>query len=236
MADNIVLKTILQSEALQKYILDTSAYPREHEQLKWLRDATFKKYGNRAELSVPPDEGLFLSMLLKLMNAKKTLEIGVFTGYSLLTTALALPHDGQIVAIDPNREAFEVGLPFIQKAGVEHKINFIESDAISVLNEMLSDEGKLKMEFDFVFVDADKPNNINYHEQAIKLVKVGGVIAYDNTLYRGSVVNNEEEVPERFRANQKPIIELNKHLASDPRIEIAQISIGDGVTLCRRIL
>ncbi|CAL5400068.1 unnamed protein product [Camellia sinensis] len=235
MADNIVLKTILKSEALQKYILDTSSYPREHEQLKRLRDATFRKYGNRAELSVPPDEGLFLSMLLKLMNAKKTLEIGVFTGYSLLTTALALPHDGQIVAIDPNREAFEVGLPFIQKAGVEHKINFIESDAISVLNKMLSDEGKLKMEFDFVFVDADKPNNINYHEQAIKLVKVGGVIAYDNTLYRGSVVNNEEEVPERFRANQKPIIELNKHLASDPRIEIAQISIGDGVTLCRHL-
>ncbi|XP_028104902.1 putative caffeoyl-CoA O-methyltransferase At1g67980 isoform X1 [Camellia sinensis] len=95
MADNIVLKTILKSEALQKYILDTSAYPREHEQLKRLRDATFKKYGDRAELSVPPDEGLFLSMLLKLMNAKKTLEIGVFTGYSLLTTALALPHDGQ---------------------------------------------------------------------------------------------------------------------------------------------
>ncbi|CAL5396807.1 unnamed protein product [Camellia sinensis] len=188
MADNIVLKTILKSEALQKYILDTNAYPREHEQLKRLRDATFKKYGDR------------------------------------------------IVAIDPNREAFKVGLPFIQKAGVEHKINFIKSDAISVLNEMLSDEGKLKMEFDFVFVDADKPNFINYHEQAIKLVKVGGVIAYDNTLWRGSVVSKEEEVPERFRANQKPIIELNKHLASDPRIEIAQISIGDGVTLCRRVL
>ncbi|XP_028106492.1 putative caffeoyl-CoA O-methyltransferase At1g67980 isoform X3 [Camellia sinensis] len=131
-------------------------------------------------------------MLLKLMNAKKTLEIGVFTGYSLLTTALALPHDGQ--------------------------------------------EGKLKMEFDFVFVDADKPNYINYHEQAIKLVKVGGVIAYDNTLWYGSVVSNEEEVPERLRASQKPIIELNKYLASDPRIEIAQISIGDGVTLCRRVL
>ncbi|KAI8021327.1 Flavonoid 3',5'-methyltransferase [Camellia lanceoleosa] len=236
MADNIVLKTILKSETLQKYILDTSAYPREHEQLKRIRDATFKKYGDRAELSVPPDEGLFLSMLLKLMNAKKTLEIGVFTGYSFLTTALALPHDGQIVAIDPNREAFEVGLPFIQKAGVEHKINFIESDAISVLNEMLSNQGKLKMEFDFVFVDADKTNYINYHKQAIKLVKVGGVIAYDNTLYRGSVVSKEEEVPECFRANQKPIIELNKHLASDPRIEVTHISIGDGVTLCKCIL
>ncbi|THG12914.1 hypothetical protein TEA_021392 [Camellia sinensis var. sinensis] len=189
------------------------------------KNGKYPSLNSRAELSVPPDEGLFLSMLLKLMNAKKTLEIGVFTGYSLLTTALALPHDGQIVAIDPNREAFEVGLPFIHKAGVEHKINFIESDAISVLNEMLSDEGKLKMEFDFVFVDADKPNYINYHEQAIKLVKVGGVIAYDNTLWYGSVVSNEEEVPERLRASQKPIIELNKYLASDPRIEIAQISI-----------
>ncbi|GMP59402.1 hypothetical protein CsSME_00022689 [Camellia sinensis var. sinensis] len=103
-------------------------------------------------------------------------------------------------------------------------------------SEALQKEGKLKMEFDFVFVDADKPNSINYHEQAIKLVKVGGVIAYDNTLWRGSVVSKEEEVPERFRANQKPIIELNKRLASDPRVEIAQISIGDGVTLCRRIL
>ncbi|KAI8023856.1 hypothetical protein LOK49_LG03G01047 [Camellia lanceoleosa] len=202
MADNIVLK----SEVIQEFIFDTNAYPREHEQLKRIRDATFKKYGDRAEQSVPP------------------------------TTALALPHDGQIVAIDPNREAFEIGLPFIQKASVEHKINFIESDAISVLNEMLSDEGKLKMEFDFVFVDADKPNYINYHKQAIKLVKVGGVIAYDNTLWYDSVVSNEEEVPERLRTGQKPIIELNKYLASDPRIEIVQISIGDGVTLCKRIL
>ncbi|CAL5400076.1 unnamed protein product [Camellia sinensis] len=149
-----------------------------------------------------------------------------FTGYSLLTTALALPHDGQIVAIDPNREAFDVGLPFIQKVGVEHKINFIDSDAISVLNEMLTN-GTLKMEFDFVFVDADKPNYINYHEQAIKLVKVRGVIAYDNILWYGSVVSNEEEVPEFLCIGRKPIIELNKYLASNPRIEIAQISIAD---------
>ncbi|GMP59395.1 hypothetical protein CsSME_00022684 [Camellia sinensis var. sinensis] len=92
------------------------------------------------------------------------------------------------------------------------------------------------MEFDFVFVDVDKPNYINYHEQAIKLVKVGGVIAYDSTMWYGLVVRNEEEVPEFLRIGRKPIIELNKYLASDPRIEIAQISIGDGVTLCKRIL
>ncbi|XP_052204822.1 putative caffeoyl-CoA O-methyltransferase At1g67980 isoform X7 [Diospyros lotus] len=234
MAD-AVFKTILKSQALQQYILNTSAYPREHEQLKGIRDATFKKYGPLMEMMVPPDEGLLLSMLLKLMNAKRTLEIGVFTGYSLLTTALALPDDGQIVAIDPDREAYEVGLPFIQKAGVEHKINFIQSDALSVLDEMLRND-KNKMAFDFVFVDADKDNYINYHEKAIQMVKIGGVIAYDNTLWFSTVASEEEDVPEFFRPYRKAIIDLNKRLASDHRVEIVQISIGDGVTLCRRII
>ncbi|CAK9177077.1 unnamed protein product [Ilex paraguariensis] len=94
--EDTIVKTVLKSEVLQKYILDTTAYPREHEQLKELREASFNKYGPRARLNVPPDEGLLLSLLLKIMNAKKTLEIGVFTGYSLLTTALALPDDGQV--------------------------------------------------------------------------------------------------------------------------------------------
>uniref|UniRef100_A0A5B7BP68 Uncharacterized protein n=1 Tax=Davidia involucrata TaxID=16924 RepID=A0A5B7BP68_DAVIN len=228
-------KIILKSEALQKYILDTTAYPREHEQLKEIREATVKKYGYRVGISVPADQGLFMSMLLKIMNAKRTLEIGVFTGYSLLTTALALPNDGQVVAIDPNREAYETGLPFIQKAGVAHKINFIQSDAYSILNEMLS-HGKNEMTFDFVFVDADKPNYINYHEKVMKLVKIGGVIAYDNTLWYGSVAEKENEVPQRLHVNRKALIDLNHRLVSDSRLEISQIPIGDGVTLCRRIV
>ncbi|XP_059659161.1 caffeoyl-CoA O-methyltransferase-like [Cornus florida] len=233
MADNVI-HTILKDEALQKYILDTSTYPREHEQLKKIREVTFNKYGSKAIMGVPADEGLFLSMLLKIMNAKRTLEIGVFTGYSLLTTALALPHDGQIIAIDPDREAYEIGLPFIKKAGVEHKINFIESDATSVLNEMLSNN---EMMFDFVFVDADKPNYIRYHEQVMKLVKIGGVIAYDNTLWYSTVACHENEVTDqRIRDNRKAIIHLNNFLVSDARIEISQVSIGDGVTLCRRIV
>ncbi|KAL3510409.1 hypothetical protein ACH5RR_029810 [Cinchona calisaya] len=237
-----MMKTILKSEALQKYILNTSTYPREHEQLKELREETSRKYGARAFMGVPPDEGLFLSMLLKIMNAKKTLEIGVFTGYSLLTTALALPDDAsnivvdmkQIVAIDPDQGAFEVGLEFIKKAGVENKINFIKSDAVSVLNEMLNNEGS-EATFDFAFVDADKPSYIGYHEQVIKLVKIGGVIAYDNTLYGGYVVSEETEMHERSVVNRKAIIQFNNHIASDSRVEISQIPIGDGVTLCRRI-
>lgn len=185
-------------------------------------------------MGVPPDEGLFLSMLLKIMNAKKTLEIGVFTGYSLLTTALALPDDGQVTAIDPDQEAFEIGFPAMKKAGVDHKINFINLDASSALNEMLNNENS-KPVFDFAFVDADKVNYINYHEQVMKLVKIGGVLAYDNTLYGGYVVSEEIEMHGRSSVNRKAIIQFNNHIASDPRVEISQIPIGDGVTLCRRI-
>ncbi|XP_043715798.1 putative caffeoyl-CoA O-methyltransferase At1g67980 isoform X3 [Telopea speciosissima] len=222
-------KGILQSEALHQYVLETSAYPREHELLKEIREVTIKK----SDMLVPADEGQFLSMLLKIINAKNTLELGVFTGYSLLTTALALPNDAKITAIDKNREAYETGLPFIQKAGVEHKINFINSNALTVLDEMLTNN---EMElFDFAFVDADKPNYIHYHERLMKLVKIGGVIAYDNTLWYGSVALDEEKTHEKYKNNRKAIMDLNTYLASDPNIELSQISIGDGVTLCRRL-
>lgn len=227
-------KGILQSEALRQYVYETSAYPREDEQLKGIREATVKNFGERSVMNVPVDEGQFLAMMIKMMNAKKTLEVGVFTGYSLLATAIALPEDGKVTAIDTNLEAYELGLPFIQKAGVENKINFIHSDAESFLIDMLSmDEPP---EFDFAFVDANKTAYKVYHELLLKLVRVGGVIAYDNTLWFGWVAAKEQdEVPEHARNNTKAILEFNKLLASDARVEIAQVSIGDGVTLCRRI-
>ncbi|XP_038989762.1 norbelladine 4'-O-methyltransferase 2-like isoform X2 [Phoenix dactylifera] len=128
---------LLQNDALYKYILETSVYPREHEQLKALREVTKKQEWHF--WMVPPEECQHLSVLLKLMNAKKTLELGVFTGYSLLATALALPTEGKVTAIDINRSYFEIGLPFIQKAGVEDKINFIESEALPALDKMLQE-------------------------------------------------------------------------------------------------
>ncbi|XP_041012712.1 flavonoid 3',5'-methyltransferase-like [Juglans microcarpa x Juglans regia] len=228
-------KTVLKSQALQKYIFETSAYPRESEHLKELREATVKKYQARSVMNVPVDEGLFLSMLLKIMNAKKTIEVGVFTGYSLLSTALALPADGKILAVDVSREAYEVGLPFIRKAGVEQKINFIESNASSLLNDLIAN-GKEEGTFDFAFVDADKEGYIKYHELLLKLVKIGGIIAYDNTLWFGSVVLSEDdEMEESFRKERKYIMELNNFLATDSRIESSLVSIGDGLTLCRRL-
>ncbi|KAG2318830.1 hypothetical protein Bca4012_054966 [Brassica carinata] len=227
-------KGILKNEELKKYIFETTAYPREHKELKKLREATVQKYGNLSEMEVPVDEGHFLSMLLKLMNAKNTLELGVFTGYSLLTTALALPEDGHITAIDIDKEAYEMGLEFIKNAGVDHKINFIQSDGLQALDKLLNENPK--PEFDFAFVDADKPNYAKAHERLIKLVKVGGIIAFDNTLWFGFVAEEEETVPVHMRVNRKALMELNKQLASDPRIEVSQVSIGDGVTLCRRLV
>ncbi|CAN7132057.1 unnamed protein product [Brassica rapa subsp. narinosa] len=234
MENLIPTKGILKSEALQKYIFETTAYPREHEELKKLREATVHKYGNLSEMKVPVDEGHFLSMLIKMMNAKDTLELGVFTGYSLLTTALALPEDGRITAIDIDKEAYELGLEFIKNAGVDHKINFIQSDGLQALDKMLNKNPR--PEFDFAFVDANKTNYANAYERLMKLVKIGGIIAFDNTLWFGYVAEEEEDVPEHLRVCRKALMELNKQLASDPHIEISQVSIGDGVTLCRRLI
>ncbi|KAM1859725.1 hypothetical protein ACFX13_011992 [Malus domestica] len=227
-------RRILKNPALLKYIFETSCFPREHEQLKQLREATVEKYPFWSLMNVPVDESLLLSMLLKVMNAKKTLELGVFTGYSLLTTALALPADGKITAIDVDKEAYEVGLPFIQKAGVENKINFCQSNAFTVLNDLIT-KGKEEGSFDFAFVDADKDSYMEYHKLLMKLVKVGGIIAYDNTLWFGTVAEPEENVENFAKQSRKHLLELNSFLAADDRVELAVVSIGDGLTLCRRL-
>ncbi|KAK0571196.1 hypothetical protein LWI29_012316 [Acer saccharum] len=224
---------LLQSDALYNYILETSVYPRELEPLKELRDIT--AHHSEAYLGTAPDAGQFITMMLKLLNAKNTIEVGVYTGYSLLLTALTIPEDGKITAIDLNREYYDIGLPIIKKSGVEHKIDFIESKALSALDHLLKDKEK-EGSFDYAFVDADKENYWNYHERLMKLLKVGGVVIYDNTLWGGTVAMScEEEVPEIYKSTWKPILELNKLLAEDPRVQLSHIPLGDGITICRRI-
>ncbi|CAL9097980.1 unnamed protein product [Musa textilis] len=229
---------------------------------------------SRNAMATGPDEMQFLSMLLKLMNAKKTLEIGVFTGYSLLATALSLPHDGEIIAIDTNRKNFELGLPFFEKAGVAHKVDFRQGLALPILDELMKEvrerkhskltsgfsnsisttcrthimmftvgcvfyfQEKYKGWFDFVFVDADKSNYMNYHARVVEMVRVGGVIGYDNTLWNGSVVAEamaERPFPWYIMDSRDAILEFNAYLAADPRVEICHLSISDGLTLCRRL-
>ncbi|MCO5559942.1 hypothetical protein L7F22_013546 [Adiantum nelumboides] len=226
-------KSLLQSDALFQYILETSVYPREPAPLRELREMTANHPWNL--MTTTADEGQFLMLLLKLINAKKTLELGVYTGYSLLSAALALPEDGKIIAMDIHRKNYELGVPFMKKAGVHHKVDFREGQGLILLEELMQDENNLGF-FDFAFVDADKDNYLNYHERIIKLVKVGGLIGYDNTLWNGSVAAPDDTPYPKYVKYYKPfLIELNKALAADPRIEISMVPVGDGITLCRRI-
>ncbi|KAK1354852.1 putative caffeoyl-CoA O-methyltransferase [Heracleum sosnowskyi] len=227
-------KGLLQSPELYQYILESSVYPNEPEPLKELRAVTASH--PRASMGTAPDAGQMMSMLLQMVDAKRTIEIGVFTGYSLLRTALTIPYDGKIIAVDMNLDTYEIGLPIIRKAGVEHKINFIQSEALSVLDKLLEtsdNEGS----FDFAYVDSDKINYLNYHERLLKLLKVGGVVVYDNTLWGGTVAMPEEHVAEEWKKPGRHFtLQLNKFLASDSRIQICLAPFGDGMTICKRLI
>ncbi|PHT83071.1 Caffeoyl-CoA O-methyltransferase [Capsicum annuum] len=175
-------------------------------------------------MASPPDSGQLIALLLKLINPKKTIEIGVFTEYSLLLTALAIPQDGK-ATIDMDRDTYEMGLPVIKKAGVEHKINFIQSPALSVLDELLEDHEN-RRSFDFAFVDADKDNYQKYHERLWQLLKVGGIVVYDNTLWNGTVAMPEGSTKEELKPNRLHIVEFNKFLAVDYHFQISQVRLA----------
>ncbi|KAI4375169.1 hypothetical protein MLD38_013073 [Melastoma candidum] len=175
-------------------------------------------------------------MVLKMLNAKKTIELGVYTGYSLLLTAMTIPDDGKVIAIDVTKKDYdEVGRQFAKKAGVEHKIDFIESQALPVLDDLLSKPENWGA-FDFAYVDADRNNALNYHERLVRLVRVGGVIIHDNTLWGGTVAVKDRSMIENSRLFAwKDTLRLNTALAADPLVEICQITLGDGLTICRRV-
>ncbi|XP_075517602.1 cation-dependent phenylpropanoid and flavonoid 8-O-methyltransferase 1-like [Primulina tabacum] len=231
-ADILMDVGLLRNHDLYQYLLETSVYPREADYLKEIRALTSTH--PMAVMGTNPDSGQLIALLLKLINAKRTIEIGVFTGYSLLLTALTIPEDGKITAIDLDRSSYEIGLPIIKKAGVGHKIDFIESPALPVLEKLLQDDDNHGT-FDFAFVDADKHNYVEYHEKLLGLLKPGGIVIYDNTLWAGTVTMPEDSVPPFLLQFRKPVMELNKYLAADTRIQICQVPVGDGMTICRRL-
>lgn len=177
-------------------------------------------------MQIGADQGQFMSLLVKLMDAKRCLEIGTYTGYSALAVALALPKDGSIVCCDVSEEWTAVGKPFWKKAGVDKKIDLRIGPALRTLDELLKKE---KARFDFVFIDADKGNYLNYYERCLKLVRRGGLIAVDNVLWSGEVAN-EEAKDDLTVALRK----FNDTVHKDKRVELAMLSIGDGVTLALR--
>ena len=202
-------------EKIARYI--TQHAVREPEILKQLRAATTSL--PNAGMQIGADQGQFMALLVQATGAKRCLEIGTYTGYSALAVALALPKDGSIVCCDVSEEWTAVGKPFWKKARGEKKIERRIGPALETLK-------KLKGPFDFVFIDADKENYLNYYERCLELVRRGGLIVVDNVLWSGEVAN-ENSRDELTVALRK----FNDHAHKDKRVDLSMLSIGDGVTL-----
>ncbi|MGF1588175.1 MAG: class I SAM-dependent methyltransferase [Pleurocapsa sp.] len=211
-------------DRLYEYLLSVSL--REPEVLSKLRQETNQHPASIMQIS--PDQGQFMALLIKLLGAKKTLDIGVFTGYSSLAVALALPEDGKVVACDRDPEATKIARRYWQLAGVESKIDFRLAPALETLDQLIAagESGS----FDFAFIDADKRNYANYYEQALTLLRPGGIIAIDNVLWFGSVAD-----PEDTDTRTVAIREFNQKLHQDTRVEISLLAIADGLTLAFKL-
>ena len=215
-------RTIDLDDTLYQYLLDHSL--REHPEQAVLREATRRH--PRGGMQISPEQGQFMTLLVKLIGARRTIEIGTFTGYSALTVALALPADGKILACDISDEYTSVGKPYWQRAGVMEKIEMVIAPAVKTLDARLAagEAGR----YDFAFIDADKEGYNGYYERCLQLVRQGGLIAFDNTLWSGDVARPAED--DDTRALQA----LNDKLHRDERIDMAMLPIGDGLTLARK--
>jgi predicted O-methyltransferase YrrM len=218
----MALRTLPIDERLMQYVLDHGA--REHPAQAALREAT--RQHPHAGMQIGADQGQLMAMLVKLLGAKRTIEIGVFTGYSALTVALALPADGRVLACDVSDEYTRIGKPFWNQAGVAHKIDLVLGPALATLDARLA-RGEASS-YDFSFVDADKSNYDGYYERCLQLVRTGGLIAFDNTLWSGAVARPAGD------ADTRALQALNDKLHADERIDCALLTVGDGLTLARK--
>jgi len=176
-----------------------------------------------AMMQIGADQGAFMGLLAKLVGAKRCLEIGVFTGYSALSVALALPADGKIVALDISKEFTDRARPIWKEAGVDGKIDLRIGPALEALDKMIAaKEGP----FDFAFIDADKPNYDAYYERVLTLLRPGGLIAIDNVLWSGAVAD-----PNIHDAHTDALRALNAKIHGDSRVDMALATVGDGVML-----
>jgi predicted O-methyltransferase YrrM len=208
------------AETLADYIQSISL--REPDILKQLREETVKL--SMARMQISPEQGQLMALLVQLMGAKKTLEIGVFTGYSALAVALALPVDGKMIACEISEEYTAIAKDFWGRAGVSEKIDLRIAPALETLEKLIA-EGKAGS-FDLAFIDADKRNYENYYERALTLLRPGGLILIDNVLWSGKVVD-----PTITDKQTQAIREFNQKLHQDSRISLSVVAIADGLTL-----
>lgn len=216
-------RTLTLDDKLYDYLLAHSL--REHPAQAALRAATAA--WPRAGMQISPEQGQLMGLLLRLMGARRAIEVGVFTGYSALTTALALPEDGHLLACDISGEDQRLGQPHWQAAGVAHKIEFVVAPAEQTLAARLA-AGQAGS-YDFAFIDADKTGYDRYYELCLQLLRPGGLIAVDNVLWDGQVAR-----PAQGDADTAALQALNAKLHADSRIDLAMLPVGDGLTLARK--
>ena len=207
-------------DLLHDYILDNSL--KEMPILAELRQET--EHHKQARMQISPDQGQLIALLIRLMSARRVLEIGVFTGYSSLTIALALPIDGVLVACDISEEYTTIAKRYWRQAGVQDKIDLRIAPALQTLDCLL-ESGQAET-FDFAFVDADKANYSNYYDRALKLLRPGGLMAIDNVLWSGRVadVQSTDKIVQTMRI-------FNQKVAQDDRVQVSLLPLGDGITL-----
>ena len=217
-------KTIGLDSNLYQYLQSVSV--RETKILQELRQETAEH--PMGMMQIAPEQGQFMALLVQLMGAKKTLEVGVFTGYSSLAVALALPEDGKIVACDVSEEYTAIARRYWQKAGVADNIELHIAPALETLDGLIT-AGEANS-FDFAFIDADKSNYAAYYEQALQLIRPGGLIAVDNVLWSGRVA--DPEVQDNRTKNMRA---FNEKLKGDRRIKLSLVPIADGLTLALKL-
>jgi caffeoyl-CoA O-methyltransferase len=216
------LRSLNLDETLYQYLLDHSL--REHPEQLALREAT--RTHPHAQMQISPEQGQFMALLVKLIGARRCIEVGVFTGYSTLSVALALPDEGRVLACDISDEFTAVGKPFWQRAGVAHKIELRLAPALQTLDACLAN-GEAG-HYDFAFIDADKTGYDGYYERCLQLLRPGGLVAIDNVLWGGAVAHPADS------ADTRALQALNDKLHRDERIDLSMLPLGDGVSLARK--
>ena len=217
------LKTLNLDDRLYRYVLDVSL--REHPVLARLRERTATE--PMAEMQISPEQGQFMALIARLLNVRSYLEIGVFTGYSSLAVALAMPADSVHIALDVSKEWTDIARQYWEEARVGERIELRLQPALETLDELLAEEiaGRL----DLAFIDADKSNYLAYYERVLELLRPGGLVMVDNTLWSGSVAD-----PDKTSEDTVAIRQFNKFVHTDDRVDISLLPIGDGLTLARK--
>ena len=213
-------RNVAVTDALYRYIVEHSV--RELPVQAALRAETAKL--EHAGMQIGPDQGQFMGLLAKLIGAKRCIEVGVFTGYSALAVALALPADGRIVACDISEAWTDIARRYWKQAGVDGKIDLRLAKAERTLDALIAEGGA--GQYDFAFIDADKGGYLAYYERCLTLLRRGGLIAVDNTLWSGDVAD-----PANTKPDTVALRAFNETLHTDERVDLALLPVGDGLTL-----